>query len=216
MTSRTIQVGDFRIVALSDANFALDGGAMFGVVPRTIWQQLTPVNEDHTIPLATNPFLVEGNGVRIVIEPGMGQRWGERQQTMFHIDHSGGFELVASLRAAGVQPHEVTHCLMSHCHFDHIGAACDLHGKPVFERAEHWTPEIEKQANLAQEHLRKASYRIEDLLPLVDAGLLHTFEGETEIVPGVTMIQLKGHSEGVSLIKIESAGQVAVDRKSVV
>ena len=61
MESRTVQVGDFRIVALSDANFALDGGAMFGVVPRVMWQRLTPVNDDHTIPLATNPFLIEGN-----------------------------------------------------------------------------------------------------------------------------------------------------------
>ena len=210
MKSRTVQVGDFRIVALSDVNFALDGGAMFGVVPRVMWQRLTPVNDDHTIPLATNPFLIEGNGVRIVIEPGMGQRWGERQKTMFHIDHSGGFELSESLRAAGVQPEEVTHCLMTHCHFDHIGAACDADGEPVFANAQHWTPKIEKEATLAAAHLRKASYRLEDLQPLMDADLLHTFQGQHEIVPGVTMIELKGHSEGVSIVKIESQGQVAV------
>ncbi|MCP4092939.1 MAG: MBL fold metallo-hydrolase [Planctomycetes bacterium] len=210
MSSRSIQIGDFRVVALRDANFALDGGAMFGVVPRVMWERMTPVNEDHTIPLATNPFLIEGNGVKIVVEPGMGHRWGDRQRKMFHIDFSDGHELTESLKAAGVQPEEVTHCLMSHCHFDHIGAACDADGKPVFGNAEHWTPEVEKQAIMADAHLRKASYRIEDLQPIVDAGLLKTFEGETEIVPGISMIQLKGHSEGVSLIKIESQGQVAV------
>jgi glyoxylase-like metal-dependent hydrolase (beta-lactamase superfamily II) len=210
MESRTVQVGDFRIVALSDANFALDGGAMFGVVPRGMWQRLTPVNEDHTIPLATNPFLIEGHGVRIVIEPGMGLRWGERQKSMFHIDHTEGHELCTSLRAAGVEPEQVTHCLMSHCHFDHIGAACDADGEPVFAHAQHWTAQIEKEATLAPEHLRKASYRLEDLQPLMDANLLHTFQGQHEIVPGVTMIELKGHSEGVSIIKIESQGQTAV------
>jgi len=210
MTARTVQVGDFRVVALSDANFALDGGAMFGVVPRVMWERLTPVNDDHTIPLATNPFLIEGNGVRVVIEPGMGQRWAQRQQEMFHIDFSDGHELGESLRAAGVAHEDVTHCLMSHCHFDHIGAACDVHGQPMFANAEYWTPEVEKQAALAEGHLRRASYRVEDIQPLIDAGLLQTFEGMKEIVPGISMIQLKGHSEGVSLVKIESQGQGAV------
>ena len=210
MATRSVEVGDFRITALSDAQFALDGGAMFGVVPRALWQRLTPVNEDHTIPLATNPFLIEGNGVCMVIEPGMGQRWSERQKSMFHIDSSAGHELVASLRAAGVEPQHVTHCLMSHCHFDHIGAACGLDGQPVFANAQHWTAEIEKQATLAEGHLRRASYRIEDLQPLIDAELLHTFTGVQEIVPGISMIELKGHSEGVSLVKIESQEQVAV------
>jgi glyoxylase-like metal-dependent hydrolase (beta-lactamase superfamily II) len=129
---------------------------------------------------------------------------------MFHIDHSHGRELCTSLRTAGVEPEDVTHCLMSHCHFDHIGAACGMDGRPAFPNASYWTAEIEKQATLAGGHLRGASYRKEDLQPLIDAELLHTFEGEQEIAPGITMIQLCGHSEGVSLVKIESRGEVAV------
>ena len=211
MAARSVQVGDFRIVALNDADFALDGGAMFGVVPRVMWERLTPVHDDHTIPLACNPFLIEGpDGFRAVIEPGMGTRWADRQKAMFHIESSDGRELVASLAAAGVEPEQVTHCLMSHGHFDHIGAACGADGTPVFAHAEHWLADSELQAAQAADHLRRASYRREDIQPIVDAGLLRTFRGEQQVVPGITMIELGGHSEGVSIIRIESQGQVAV------
>ena len=120
--SREIQVGRFRVVALEEGRFALDGGAMFGVVPRPMWEKMTPVNDDHTIPLSTTPYLVEDGENRIVIEPGIGQRWSDKERARYHIDHSGGRTLVESLARAGVQPDEVTHCLMTHCHWDHIGA----------------------------------------------------------------------------------------------
>jgi len=201
---RETRLGKWRIVALQDAAFALDGGAMFGVVPRALWQKLTPVNEDHTIPLATTPYLLDDGTHKVVIEPGLGLRWSEKETRMFHIDHAGGKELLASLRAAGVEPEEVTHCLMTHCHWDHIGAACGADGMPVFPKAQHWCPAIEREAGLNPDHLRRASYRRADLQPIVDANLLQTFEGEVEILPGLSMIQLSGHSDGVSLVRLET------------
>lgn len=209
MSCRETRIGRFRVVALRDAAFALDGGAMFGVVPRALWQKLTPVHEDHTIPLATTPYLLDDGKHRIVIEPGLGRRWGEKQVAMFHIDHGDGHDLIESLRAAGVEPEDVTHCLMSHCHWDHIGAACGEDGKPVFPNAEHWCPEVEQVALHSQGHMRGASYRVEDLQPIEDAGLLQTFRDRIEVLPGVHMIELGGHSEGVSLIKVESEGSTA-------
>lgn len=207
MTLRETRIGRFRVVALRDANFALDGGAMFGVVPRALWERLTPINDDHTIPLASTPYLLDDGEHKIVIEPGMGKRWGEKQTKMFHIDHGDGHELLTSLRAAGVEPEDVTHCLMSHCHWDHIGATCGEDGKPVFPNAQHWCPDSEKEALLSQDHLRRASYRVEDLQPVIDAGLLNTFHGSTEVLPGISMIELGGHSDGIALIKVDSDGE---------
>lgn len=206
MTQRETRIGKFRVVALRDANFALDGGAMFGVVPRVLWQRLTEVNEDHTIPLSATPYLLDDGVNRIVIEPGMGRRWNEKQTKMFHIDHSGGHDLLESLRAAGVEPEDVTHCLMTHCHWDHIGATCGEDGKPVFPNAQHWTVESEVKALSVQGHMRGASYRVEDLQPVIDAGLLNKFSGEVEVLPGIKMTELGGHSEGIALIQIESEG----------
>ncbi|MBT3339625.1 MAG: MBL fold metallo-hydrolase [Planctomycetes bacterium] len=210
MATRETQIGRWRIRALNDARFALDGGAMFGVVPRVMWESLTEVHDDHTIPMATTPFLLEDDaGHVILIEPGMGRRWGDRQKSMFHIDHSGGHDLLESLAAAGVAPSAVTHCLMSHCHFDHIGAACDESGEPVFPNAQHWAAKVEIDAGIESGHLRRASYRREDIEPIEKAGLLHTYDKEVEIAPGVSMVALGGHSEGVSVILIRDAGETA-------
>lgn len=207
--ARTAQVGAWRVTALRDGVFALDGGAMFGVVPRTIWEKMTPVNADHTIPLSTTPFLLERGEWKVVIEPGIGRRWSDKQRATFHIEHGGGCELTESLRAAGVEPEQVTHCLMTHCHWDHLGAACGPDGRPVFPRAAHWTPEIELRAALNPDHLRRASYRREDVQPIVDAGLMHTFSGEREILPGLRMVEVGGHSDGVSLVLLQDGGATA-------
>ncbi len=207
--ARSVSLGGWRVTALRDGTFALDGGAMFGVVPRPVWEKLTPVNADHTVPLSTTPFLLEKGEWKVVIEPGIGRRWSDKQRAMFHIEHGGGCELTASLQAAGVAPAQVTHCLMTHCHWDHIGAVCGPDGKPVFPRAEHWTPAIELQAALNPDHLRRASYRREDVQPLVDAGLIHTFSGEREILPGLRMVEVGGHSDGVAIVLLQDAGATA-------
>ena len=207
--SREIQVGRFRVVALEDGRFALDGGAMFGVVPRPIWEKMTPVNDDHTIPLSTTPFLVDDGENCIVIEPGIGQRWSDKERARYHIDHSGGRTLLESLARAGVEPGDVTHCLLTHCHWDHIGAVCGEDGLPVFPNAKHWAPRVEIECALDPDHLRKASYRSQDVQPLLDAGLLEPFEGEFSPLEGIRMVPVGGHSDGVCLVLVEDAGATA-------
>ncbi|MFT7516814.1 MAG: glyoxylase-like metal-dependent hydrolase (beta-lactamase superfamily II) [Myxococcota bacterium] len=208
-SARQAQLGQFKISALRDAAFALDGGAMFGVVPRQLWQKLTPVFDDNTIPCATTPFLIEDGENIIVVETGLGRRWNEKQQAMFHIDYSQGHCLAESLTEAGVNPEDVTHCLLSHAHWDHAGAACDVNGKPMFPNAEYWLSESELAATLVPDHMRRASYRRDDIQPLIDAGLLHTFKDQQQVLPGVKMQLLGGHSEGLTLITFESEGQTA-------
>jgi glyoxylase-like metal-dependent hydrolase (beta-lactamase superfamily II) len=203
------QVGKFKITALRDAAFALDGGAMFGVVPRPLWQKLTPVFSDNTIPCATNPFLIDDGENLIVVETGLGRRWSDKQKQMFHIDYSQGHCLEESLAAAGVKRSDVSHCLLSHAHWDHAGAACDADGNPMFPNAEYWLAKSELDASLNSEHMRRASYRREDVQPLVDSGQIRTFEGSQEIVAGVRMEQFGGHSEGLSLITFVDQGQTA-------
>ena len=204
---REVVVGRFRIRVMPDRLFALDGGAMFGVVPRLLWEKLTPVHDDHTIPLATNAFLVEDEEHKVLIEPGLGDRWGAKERAMFHIDVSSG-GVLNSLQEAGVAASDITHVIMSHCHWDHIGAVCD-EGAPRFTQAQHWAPQIEIDAALNPDHLRRASYRKEDIQPVVDAGLLHGIVGSKEIIPGIRLIEVGGHSDGVSLIMIEDQGETA-------
>ena len=207
----SIQIGEWKISALSDGFFRLDGGAMWGVVPATLWRSLTPPAEDNTIRLALRPFLAERGADKVVIEVGIGDRWEARERGWYHIEPSTTLE--ASLRAAGVEPEEVTHVIASHCHWDHIGAqvvAGPDGPRPHFPNARHFAPAVELEAIRRERHARSGSYRYEDIESVLEAGLLETYEGRQELVPGIVAHVLGGHSDGVSLITIEGGGQTAV------
>lgn len=201
---RSVQVGEWRITALSDGYFRLDGGAMWGVVPAKIWRALSPPDADNTIRLALRPFLAERGGERIVIEPGIGARWGPKERERYGLESTP--DLGSSLRALGLAPEQVTHVVMSHCHWDHIGAAvvegADGVLAPRFPGARHFAPAVEIERAKRPGHARQASYREDDVRVLERAGVLEAFAGRTELVPGLTAHELGGHSDGVSVITV--------------
>ncbi|HEX9792492.1 MAG TPA: MBL fold metallo-hydrolase [Planctomycetota bacterium] len=207
---REVQVGRFRVRALRDADLWLDGGAMFGVVPRPVWEPLAPPDARHRVRLATTPYLVEDGATITVIEPGIGRRWNAKERDRYRIESDGGRDLLASLAAAGVAPAAVDHVLMTHAHWDHLGAAVGADGAPVFPNATHWLPETELRAALDPDALRRASYRHEDVQPLQAAGLLRTFGSEgCEPLPGVRMHPVGGHSDAVCLVTLADRGATA-------
>jgi len=206
-TPTSVQAGEWRITALSDGSMALDGGAMWGVVPKAMWNKLTPANDDNTIRMALRPFLAERGDVKLVIEVGIGDRWDDKFRKIYWIDQS--IDLASSLRAAGVEPEDVTHVVSSHCHFDHIGAqVIEKDGQlvPQFPNARHFASRIEAEICVHPDHVRRASYRPDDIQPVIDAGLLETYEGDQELLPGVRVHLANGHSDGVSVITINEDG----------
>jgi len=185
-------------------------------VPKNLWERMTPALADNTILLALRPFLVECGDVKAVIEVGIGERWEKKWRSLYHMDRTT--TLPRSLRACGVEPEDVTHVIASHCHFDHIGAQVALRDGelvPLFPNAAHFAPRIEIEVCKHPDHVRRASYRPEDILPIEAAGLLHPYEGEAELVPGIRAYEAAGHSDGVSVITInedpgESGGDTAL------
>jgi glyoxylase-like metal-dependent hydrolase (beta-lactamase superfamily II) len=201
---RCALVGEWRITALSDGFFRLDGGAMWGVVPANLWRKMTPPLEDNTILMALRPFLVERGDVKMIIEVGLGDRWEDKWKNIYHILRTTTLD--QSLRACGIAPEEVTHVVASHCHFDHIGhQVVERDGElvPFFPNARHFAPATEVEFTHAPGHARAGSYRVEDLAAVEAAGLLETFEGSRELIPGIRAHQLGGHSDGVSVITID-------------
>jgi glyoxylase-like metal-dependent hydrolase (beta-lactamase superfamily II) len=199
----TRRVGQWMVTALSDGTFRLDGGAMWGVVPANLWRALTPPAADNTIALALRPFLARRGDDVVLIEGGVGDRWTEKLRALYHLQGGGG--LGASLRAAGVEPEEVILVVASHCHWDHIGALVvdgPAGPAPLCPRARHWMPRREIERCLHPDHVRRGSYRPEDLAPLVEAGLVEPFDGIAQPLPGLAVHELGGHSDGVSVVTL--------------
>ena len=206
-----VDLGGWTVTALSDGYFRLDGGSMWGVVPASLWRPLTPPADDNTIRLSLRPFLLEGHGARVVVEPGVGDRWNEKERRIYHLDRSPS--IVDALARLGLGPMDVTHVVATHCHWDHIGAqVTEVGGElaPQFPGAAHFAPKIEVEVAGDPGHLRRASYRSEDVQPVIDAGLLRTFEGDEELLPGLTVHELGGHSDGVSVVRVQGEKGCAV------
>lgn len=186
----------------------LDGGAMWGVVPRTMWERWTPPAADNTIPIALRPFLLEREGCKVVLEPGIGGHLEAKWQRIYQLDRSE--TLLGSLARCGVAPEDVTHVIASHAHFDHLGGclARDDSGTlvPLFPRAVHGVPRVEIAAARSPDPARKGGYEPELVLALERAGRLEPFDDGAELLPGLVAHDASGHSEGVCVLTVNEAG----------
>lgn len=203
-----VQVGPWRVTALLDGTMRLDGGAMWGVVPKALWERLTPAAEDNTIELALRPFLLERGDWRVVLEPGIGGHVAEKWRRIYALERRTTLE--SSLAALGLAPLDVTHVLASHCHFDHIGGWLTRDGSgalvPLFPRAVHRAPRVEIEAAQSPDPARKGGYEPEHVRVIERAGLLEPYSAEEELLPGLLAHEAAGHSDGVSVLTVNESG----------
>ncbi len=215
-TRRSIEIGEWTVTALTDGFLCLDGGSMWGVVPANLWREMTPPNDDNTILLALRPFLAERGDDKVVIEVGIGDRWEEKWKAIYRFERPT--TLPDALGACGVAPEEVTHVVASHCHFDHIGAQVVERGGelvPLFPNARHMAPRVEVEVARDPDHVRRWSYRPEDVEAIERAGLMEPYDaqpGGVELLPGVRAHDASGHSDGVCVITLneEADGPTAI------
>ncbi|MDA1264745.1 MAG: MBL fold metallo-hydrolase [Planctomycetota bacterium] len=200
---REITVGRWRVTALQDGWLRLDGGAMWGVVPAPMWRPMTPPDDRNRILLALRPFLLRDGEHTVILELGVGDRWGQKELDRYGIERTDTLE--ESLAQVGVAPGEVTHLVASHAHWDHIGSAISERDGvlvPTFPGATLALPRVEADMVLDPDPIRRGSYRPEDLRTLEDAGLVRRFEDGEELLPGLFGHVLGGHSDGSSVIRL--------------
>ena len=174
-----MKIGGYEIHSIETGRFALDGGAMFGVVPWVFWSKSNPPDARNRITLATRCLLLIGNGKVILVDNGNGTKWTEKLKDIYRLDNSR-FSLEQSLAARGVSPDDVTDVILTHLHFDHCGGSTKMIGgkpAPTFPNAVHYVQR--EHWNLSQHPTEKdrGSFMKEDFLALHESGMLTFVDG---------------------------------------
>jgi glyoxylase-like metal-dependent hydrolase (beta-lactamase superfamily II) len=207
----TIALGDVRVHVLRDGSFALDGGAMFGVVPRVVWERDHPADDRNRIRLGLNVALIETAGRRVLVDTGMGDRWGEKERAIYRLDRST--TLLGSLGALGLGPDDIDTVVNTHLHFDHAGGntrEVDGRLEPTFPRARYVVHMGEWEDATRPHERNRASYREADFVPLAEARRLETVQGEVEVAPGVRVVPVGGHTAFHQMVVVEGGGETLV------
>ncbi len=205
-----MQFGDYRVEIIPDTEFRLDGGAMFGVVPRNLWSRVCPPDEQNRIRMNMNCVFVEAGAEKILIETGIGEKWPAKQTAMYAITRAS--PLGDSLRAiAGVGAEEITIVVNTHLHFDHAGGNTKLDASgqaiPAFPNARYYVSRAElEHAGHASERDR-ASYLPDNWQPLRASGQLELKEANYEVVPGLRMENHPGHNRSMQCWRLERDGR---------
>ncbi len=203
-----IQIGDIRVHILSDGRFALDGGAMFGVVPRAIWEKTDPPDERNRITLGLNVALIEAAGKRILVDTGVGDKWAEKEARLYRIDHDRS--LLGELRAQGLEPGDIDIVINTHLHFDHAGGNTRMEdGRPVpaFPNARYVVQTGEWEDATRPHERNRASYLEENYVPLAERKQLEVVQGAAEVAPGVSVVPVGGHTAYLQMVVVESQEQ---------
>lgn len=201
----TFKLGRIEVTCMFDGWLALDGGAMFGVVPKTLWEKKIPADAFNRIRMPMRPLLVRTAQGPVVIEAGIGQAITGKFVALYGVDRPG-LSLDEQVKAQGVDPHEVRHVVLTHLHFDHAGGCCKLADGayvPCFPNAAYHVQEAEWDTAIAHSNVHKASYVPPSLLPLKERGQLTLHQGSGEVVPGVRYELTRGHTQNHSVIWIE-------------
>jgi glyoxylase-like metal-dependent hydrolase (beta-lactamase superfamily II) len=208
---RSFAVGDVRVTLLHDGTIALDGGALFGVVPRVVWEKRDPPDDRNRVTLGLNVALIESGGKRVLVDTGMGERWSEKEVRMYRIERST--TLLGGLRAGGLGPEDIDFVVNTHLHFDHAGGNTRLEGGrvvPTFPRARYVVQRGEWEDARHPHERSRASYRADDFLPVAEAGQLDLIDGETEVAPGVRAVRVGGHTTHHQMVVVERGGETLV------
>lgn len=198
-----LRIGECEILCVSGGRFRLDGGAMFGVVPKPLWNRNTPADEANRIDLATNCIIVKSGDAIVLIDSGYGTKSSKSE--LEHMAADQPASLSEGLLAMGVSPQDVTHVAPSHLHFDHACGLTILENDvlvPTFPSARHIVQEAELEDGIGDKPELVGNYPTQELRALHEQGCFETSAGEKQITSHVTLKATGGHTRGHQVIEI--------------
>lgn len=206
-----MQIGDYQILSLNTGPIALDGGAMFGVVPRVLWEKKLPPDGQNRIRMSMNVLLVRGPGVTLLVDTGAGDKEDAAFAGRFGLEAWG---LPEALARHGLASEDVTHVFNTHLHFDHAGGNTrreeDGRLVPNFPNARYMVQRREYEDATHPNERNRASYFDANYVPLVSSGRMELLDGEREVAPGLFAALLPGHTLGMQGLAITSGNETGL------
>jgi len=210
MRIEKLVLGGFEIYGLQDGLFSLDGGAMFGVVPKVLWEKRFPADEKNRIRLSLNCLLIKTEKALVLVETGIGPKMEQKSRDIYRVEREPG--LVPSLEELGFKAEDINFVINTHLHFDHCGGNTYRNEKgevvPTFSKAKYIIQKEEWEYALNPSERDKASYLSENFLPLEKYDLVCLIEGAKEITEGVEVFLAPGHTSSHQCVKAQSQEKV--------
>ena len=216
-----MKIGKYKLSILESGFFGLDGGAMFGIIPKVLWQRTNPADEANRIKLSTRHLILEsdssselrsaGTSRRIIIDTGMGNKWDEKSKNIYAVDENHSMD--SALHRIGLSAEVITDVFLTHLHFDHAGGSTSLtNGKliPTFPNAQYHVQKKNYNWGINPSNRDRGSYLKDNFAPLYDAGVLNFTNGDEQFDDEIQFIEINGHTFGQQMIKISDSSNTVL------
>jgi glyoxylase-like metal-dependent hydrolase (beta-lactamase superfamily II) len=211
-----LNIGGYDVLPVPTGQFGLDGGAMFGTVPKVLWEKTNPSDDKNRIAMEARALLLRGNGKNILVDCGIGgdfmEKYGPKLGAMFqdiYAVNDSGASLEKSLNKCGLSFADITDVILTHLHFDHAGGATTVHNgmlEPTFQNAKYYIQRRNLETARTPNLREKASYFAANFEPLLKANCLQILDGPvTDILPGISVMVTDGHTVGQQVVKVSDS-----------
>ncbi|MBK9098103.1 MAG: MBL fold metallo-hydrolase [bacterium] len=198
-----MKIGKYKLSIIESGSFGLDGGAMFGIIPKPLWQKTNLADDSNRVRLATRNLLLESDSKKILIDTGMGDKWDEKAKNIYAVDDKHSMD--SALSNKGLKSDDITDVILTHLHFDHTGGSTlKINGKlqPAFPNAKYYVQKQNFEWAVNPSDRDKGSYIKENFLPLMEEGVLHLIDGNDIFDDGIEFFVINGHTFGQQMVKI--------------
>ena len=202
-----MKIGKYELHSLESGELKLDGGAMYGVVPKPLWERSSPADERNRIKLVTRHLLLVSDDKKILIDTGSGKNWDEKFEKIYSVDTTT-HDMLPALEKFGINREEITDVIITHLHFDHVGGAVMFEGAkivPTFPNAKYHVQKKQFEWGLNPSDRDKASYFKDRYVPLAEEGILNQFEGKTNFDDNIELLVMNGHTFSQQIVKISDS-----------